>query len=108
MTSDLQAVQAELLLPHEVDAALGVRSVAYLPLGSIEFHSAHLPIGLDGLTAHGVCVRAAARSGGMVLPPPYYGARGGPTSYPPTIMASSDYPLRALLQQSFHLVCDFC
>ena len=82
MTADLQHVQAEFLLPHEVDAALAARSVVYLPLGSVEFHSAHLPIGLDGLNAHGVCLRAAARSGGIVLPTLYYGVGGGHTAYP--------------------------
>jgi creatinine amidohydrolase len=107
MTSDLQAVQAELLLPHEVDAALAARSVAYLPMGSIEFHSAHLPIGLDGLTAHGVCARAAARSGGIVFPALFYGVGGGHTAYPWTIMASSDAPIHDLLQQSFNRLQDF-
>jgi creatinine amidohydrolase len=107
MTSELQAVQAELLLPYEVDAALAARSVVYLPLGSIEFHSAHLPIGLDGLTAHGVCVRAAARSGGIVFPPLFYGVGGGHTAYPWTIMVSSDAPIRDLLQQSFNRLRDF-
>ena len=107
MTNDLRTVQAELLLPHEIGAALDDRSVAYLPLGSIEFHSAHLPIGLDGLTAHGVCLRAAARSGGIVLPPLFYCVGGGHTSYPWTIMASSDSPIRDLLQQSFNRLRDF-
>jgi creatinine amidohydrolase len=107
MTRDLQAVQAEFLLPHEVDAAVAARAVAYLPLGSIEFHSAHLPIGLDGLTAHGVCVRAALRSGGIVLPPLFYGVGGGHTAYPWTIMATSDSPIRDLLQQSFSRLGEF-
>ncbi len=52
-------VQVELLLPHEISEALAARSVVYLPLGSIEYHSHHLPVGLDGLNAHGVCTRAA-------------------------------------------------
>jgi creatinine amidohydrolase len=107
MADDLRAAQAELLLPHEVEAALAVRSVAYLPLGSIEFHSAHLPIGLDGLTAHGVCLRAAARSGGIVLPPLFHGVGGGHTTYPWTIMGSSDGPIRALLELSLARLQDF-
>ena len=64
MTPDLRSVQAELLLPHEIASALAARSVVYLPLGSVEFHSAHLPIGLDGLNAHGVCTRAAISTAG--------------------------------------------
>jgi creatinine amidohydrolase len=97
---DLQRVQAELLLPDEIDAALAARSVVYLPLGSIEYHSHHLPIGLDGLNAHGVCTHAAVRSGGIVLPTLYYGVGGGHTTYPWTIMATSAEPLVSLLEQA--------
>jgi creatinine amidohydrolase len=107
MTIDLRSVQAELLLPHELDAALSERSVVYLPLGTIEFHSAHLPIGLDGLSAHGICLRSAAQSGGIVLPPLFYGVGGGHSAYPWTIMASSEGPIRDLLQQSFSRLRDF-
>jgi creatinine amidohydrolase len=107
MINDWHAAQAEMLLPHELTAALDARSVVYLPLGSIEFHAAHLPIGLDALTAHGVCLRAAARSGGVVLPPLYYGVGGGHTTYPWTIMASTDAPIRDLLQQSLQRLSEF-
>lgn len=107
MTTDLMAVQAELLLPHEIDAALAARSVVYLPLGSIEFHAAHLPIGLDGLTAHGVCTRAATSGGGIVLPPLYYGIGGGHTAYPWTIMAADPSTIVELLKQAFHRLQDF-
>jgi creatinine amidohydrolase len=107
MTGEQRVVRAELLLPYEMKAALAERSVAYLPLGSIEFHSAHLPIGLDGLTAHGACLRAAARSGGVVLPPLYYGVGGSHTDYPWTIMAESEAPIRALIEQSLRRLHEF-
>lgn len=99
---DLHAVQAEFLLPDELDAALKRHPVAYLPLGSLEYHSVHLPIGLDALNAHGVCVRAAALGGGVVLPPVYQGVGGGHTAYPWTIMMSSDAELRAQLTQTLN------
>jgi creatinine amidohydrolase len=103
---DLHTVQAELLLPHEINAALAARSVVYLPLGSIEFHSAHLPIGLDGLNAHGVCTRAAAAGGGIVLPTLYYGTGGGHTTYPWTILAPAE-TIADLLRQSLQRLADF-
>ena len=103
----LRSVQAEFLLPHEVDTALAGRSVVYLPLGSIEFHAAHLPIGLDGLTAHGVCTRSAAAGGGIVLPTLYYGVGGGHTAYPWTIMASSPATITELIEQAFRRLQDF-
>lgn len=79
-------VRAERLSPAELDAAIEGYPLAYLPLGSLEFHGPHLPIGLDGLTAHGVCVRAAARTGGIVLPIVYQGIGGGHVGYPWTVM----------------------
>ena len=91
-------VRAELMRPHELDAAMHDRPVAFVPLGSLEFHSAHLPIGLDALTAHGACLHAARRSGGIVLPPVYQGTGGGHTTYPWTIMQTSDVELRAVLR----------
>jgi creatinine amidohydrolase len=100
-------VQVELLLPHEIDDALARRSVVYIPLGSIEYHSRHLPVGLDGLNAHGVCIRAAARTGGIVLPVLYYGFGGGHTSYPWTIMANSGPPLSDLLDETLRRLASF-
>ena len=45
--------------------------LAYLPIGTLEFHGEHLPFGVDSFEAHGLCVRAAELSGGVVLPPVY-------------------------------------
>ena len=100
-------VQVELLLPHEIDDALAKRSVVYIPLGSIEYHSRHLPVGLDGLNAHGVCIRAAARTGGIVLPALYYGVGGGHTSYPWTIMAKSGSAISDLLKETLRRLASF-
>jgi creatinine amidohydrolase len=63
----------------------------------LEFHAAHLPIGLDGLTAHGICLRAASKVGGVVLPPHYLATGGGHTRYPWSILMSSGLELRAQL-----------
>lgn len=61
-------VRLERLRPAEVDAALERASVAWIPLGALEYHAPHLPIGTDGFTAHGLLTRAAERAGGVVLP----------------------------------------
>jgi creatinine amidohydrolase len=61
-------VRMERLRPAGVDAALARANVAWLPLGSLEFHAPHLPIGTDGFTAHGLLIRAAEQVGGIVLP----------------------------------------
>ncbi len=44
------------------------RPLAWLPVGVLERHGEHLPWGLDGDKAHLVCVRLAAKLGGVVLP----------------------------------------
>jgi creatinine amidohydrolase len=93
-------VQAELLSPAELDAALAEFPAAYLPVGSLEFHSSHLPIGLDALNAHGVCVGAARASGGIVLPSVYQGVGGGHSEYPWTIMMNSAEGIRSHLEQT--------
>ncbi len=48
----------------------------FLPLGTVEWHGQHNALGLDALKAHGLCVRAARRGGGIVHPP-LYGGMGG-------------------------------
>jgi creatinine amidohydrolase len=107
MTTDLRHLQAEFLLPHELRAAMAAQPIAYLPLGSLEFHSAHLPIGLDGLTAHGVCLRAAAAGGGIVCPPLYYGTGGGHTNYAWTIMMEDEREIATLVNRCLQRLQDF-
>lgn len=96
----LREVRAELLSPTELDAAIARAAIAYLPLGSIEFHGAHLPVGLDSLTAHGVCVAAARAGGGVVLPTVYQGLGGEHSAYAWTIMVASDAEVRSLIAQT--------
>ena len=97
---ELRSRQLELLRPHEIRAALAVQSVVYLPLGTIEWHCEHLPVGLDALTAHGVCLRAAARAGGLVYPPLHFGTGGGHGDYPWTVMMGDDSAIAALLARA--------
>lgn len=85
MTAEREA-RAERLSPAEIDAAIADSSIVYLPLGSLEFHGPHLPIGLDSLNALGVCLAAAERSGGIVLPVVYQGLGGGHSDYPWSLM----------------------
>ncbi len=90
-------VRAELLSADELDAAIHRYPLAYLPLGSLEFHGPHLPVGLDALNAHGVCVRAAQRTGGVVLPALYQGIGGLHGGFPWSLMMESPEAIRANL-----------
>ena len=93
-------VRAELLSPGELDARIAEYPLVYMPLGSLEFHGPHLPVGLDALTAHGVCIRAATITGGIVLPAVYQGTGGAHGPYPWTIMMASAAGIRSHIVQT--------
>ena len=94
-------VRIERLLPRDAESAVAARPVVYLPLGTYEWHGQHLPVGLDALTAHGVCGHAARRDGGLVCPPLYYGTGGGHALYRWTVMMDDDAAIAALLVKTF-------
>lgn len=64
-------MRIERMRPDEVASATGGASIAYVPLGAIEYHGPHLPLGVDMMTSEEICRRACARTGGVVLPPSY-------------------------------------
>lgn len=65
-------VQFEEMFPWEFARAMTQAPIGYLPLGVLEWHGEHNAIGLDAIKAHAVCVRAAQKSGGIVLPALYW------------------------------------
>jgi len=89
--------QIERLRPHQIRDALAACSLIYLPLGTIEWHCEHLPVGLDALTAHGLCLNAAEETGGLVWPPLYYGTGGGHSGFPWTVMMPDKTEIAALI-----------
>lgn len=59
------------LTPEQLQAQLADVPVAYVPWGALEWHSVHLPLGLDGIVAEAIAVRAVARTHGVLLPTLY-------------------------------------
>lgn len=100
-------VRIEYLRPHELRKSVAKSPVGYVPLGTIEWHCEHLPVGLDALTAHGLCLRAAVETGGLVFPPLYYGTGGGHSAYPWTIMMAESHEISALLEKTLQRMQDF-
>lgn len=47
--------------------------MAYLPLGTLEWHGEQLPLGSDGIISEGLMVRCAREFGGIVMPPIHLG-----------------------------------
>ena len=56
------------LTPQEFRDRLAAAPIAYLPLGTLEWHGEHLPIGSDGLQSSGFFIGLARQAGGIVLP----------------------------------------
>ncbi len=103
----------EELTPCELAEARERVSLAYVPIGSTEFHGLHLPLGFDALHAHAVCLAAAERTGGVVLPPTFWGTRGH-EGYPgslllqeTTVAALAADVLDRLTQQGYRLIVLF-
>lgn len=67
-TQKLIPVEYALLTPVEFRERLAAAPVAYLPLGTLEWHSEHLPLGADGLQSSAFFNELARESGGIVLP----------------------------------------
>lgn len=63
-----EKVLYEELTPKEFSTRLANCPVAYLPLGTLEWHGVHLPLGSDGLQPKEFFKRLATRTGGIVLP----------------------------------------
>lgn len=56
------------LTPRQFRQRIAEAPVAYLPLGTLEWHGEHLPLGADGIQSEGFLVELARRVGGIVLP----------------------------------------
>jgi len=87
---DTEATRLEHMRPDQVAERWAQAPICYVPIGCIEFHGPHLPLGVDGLTAHAVCTHAAAAEGGVVHPVTYQanGCLDLPftLTYPPSVV----------------------
>jgi creatinine amidohydrolase len=52
----------------EVEEALSERTLAILPLGSLEYHGPHNPLGVDSIIISGIAERVAVRTKGLLFP----------------------------------------
>lgn len=66
-------VRYERLRPDQIVPRRQACPVAWLPIGTIEWHGTHNPVGLDTLKIHTLLIHCAQRTGGLVFPPLYYG-----------------------------------
>jgi creatinine amidohydrolase/Fe(II)-dependent formamide hydrolase-like protein len=57
------------MTPAALQAAVSECGLAVLPLGSMEAHAGHLPLGNDTFKTERTCHEAAEREPAVVLPP---------------------------------------
>ncbi len=65
---DNETVLYEELTPSAFREKLNQAPVAYLPLGTLEYHGEHLPLGTDALHSKGFFIELAQEFGGIVMP----------------------------------------
>lgn len=67
-----EEVRYHMLRPEQIVARRNTCPIAYVPIGTIEWHGVHLPTGADTLQAEAIANRCAEK-GGLAFPPLYYG-----------------------------------
>jgi creatinine amidohydrolase len=63
----------DLMAVHEIEESLRTTDIAIVPVGAIEPHGRHAPMGSDTFIALEIAERLAAASGGLVCPPVPFG-----------------------------------
>lgn len=71
------------LSPKELISRLTEKAILYLPIGSLEWHNEHLPLGTDTFHAIELSMRLCAELGGVVLPA-FWWNTGGCHDHPAT------------------------
>lgn len=106
----MKKINYERMLPHELEEAVQAFPVAYVPLGSLEWHGKHLALGNDTLKALGILEHAARKFGGIVLPPTYWGCVGKWHPWTlgnigvPTLTDVCEYIFRGLAEVGFQVI----
>ena len=85
----IQRIRYEELYPSEITAMMASKPLAVVPLGLLEWHGEHLPLGQDGLKAEGLCTMLIKKLGYGVQLPVFWWSRPGFSSFEGTLTFSS-------------------
>ncbi|MCL2420282.1 MAG: creatininase family protein [Defluviitaleaceae bacterium] len=88
----------ELTAPNFEKAAKACEGVCILPIGVLEKHGNHLPLGTDMFSVTSVCKAAAEKESAIVFPYYFLGQITEARHYPGTIAASHRLMMDALLE----------
>jgi creatinine amidohydrolase len=102
----------EELTSPEIGALDRDRTIVVLPLGAVEQHGSHMPLGTDTLVAQAVSLAAAHSAGEtIVMPPPWFGFSAHHMRFPgsitlrvETLMALVDDVVSSLVQHQFRRI----
>lgn len=102
----------EELTSPEIGALDRDRTVVIFPIGSVEQHGNHMPLGTDTILAHEVSLVAARAAGDVVvLPPPWYGFSthhmrfaGSVTLRAETLMAVAEDVVASVVSHGFRRI----
>lgn len=91
----------EELFPEQLQARLASCPILVLPFGTIEWHSHHLPLGLDGLVARALSEQIAQETEAVLAPVSYWAASGVPYPYTLTLSGERIEPLLVEIFEQF-------
>jgi len=95
-------MQWEQLTGGEFEAAVEkAAGVCVIPIGVVEYHGPHLPLGTDYFTAHAIACEAARREPVIVFPPYYFGVNTETKHFPGGIVVKD-----RLLFELLENICD--
>ncbi|MBI4277983.1 MAG: creatininase family protein [Armatimonadetes bacterium] len=94
---------ADLTWP-EVQAALQRTDLAIIPVGSVEQHGHHLPLGTDFIGAMSLARAAAKRTGAIVAPAIFPGISEHHMAFPGTLTLSAETFVRVLMEVAQSLI----
>jgi creatinine amidohydrolase len=102
----------EELTSPEIGALDRDKTVVVLPIGSVEQHGNHMPVGTDTILAQSVSLAAAAEVAGVVvLPPPWYGFSAHHMRFPgsitlraETLMAVAEDIVASMVKHGFRRI----
>jgi len=94
------------LRPDVLESFLQTAPIVFWPLGLLEHHGWHLPVGFDGLKAERICIRVAERTGGVLLPTMWWGGLGGHGDFKWTLYQPSEAPA-TILSSTVERLIDF-
>jgi len=86
----------EELTSKDIGAVDKETTVVIVPIGSIEVHGPHLPLGTDTMIIYYIALKAAEKEGAIVLPPLYYAYVPENRHFPGTISLKSETFMKLL------------